>query len=70
MPPILILNTRAVLDIQTLKNSHNNYDYEMMRVSQFIRDETGTSFYGTKMMVAEWNSVPEYNTSLVSKIGT
>ena len=39
---------------------------QMNRVSTFIRSETGNSFYGTRMMVAEWNGVPEYGKSTVS----
>ena len=44
---------------------------QMSRVSTFIRSQTGNSFYGTKMMVAEWNGVPEYGESTVScKVST
>ena len=39
---------------------------QMFRVSSFIRSQTGNSFYGTRMMVAEWNGVPEYERSIVS----
>ena len=39
---------------------------QMSRVSTFIRSETGDSFYGTRMMVAEWDGVPEYQESTVS----
>ena len=35
-------------------------------VSSFIRSETGNSFYGTKMMVAEWDSVPLFDRRTVS----
>ena len=41
-------------------------DSQMNTVSSFIRSETGNSFYGTKMMVAEWNGVPKYEGSIVS----
>ena len=42
-------------------------DYtQMSRVSSFIRFQTGSSFYGTTMMVAEWNGVPKYQGSIVS----
>ena len=36
------------------------------RVNEFIRSETGNSFYGTRMLVAEWNGVPKYQGSIVS----
>ena len=36
-----------------------NYS-QMNRVSSFIRDQTDNSFYGSKMMVAEWDGVAEY----------
>ena len=39
---------------------------QMIRVSSFIQSETGNSFYGTRMMVAEWNGVPKYHGSIVS----
>ena len=47
-------------------------DYsQMRRVSRFIRSQTGNSFYGSSMMVAEWNDVPEYDGSIVScKVST
>ena len=42
-------------------------DYsQMSRVSSFIRDQTYNSFYGTRMMVAEWDGVAEYSGSYVS----
>ena len=41
-------------------------DSQMNTVSSFIRSETGNSFYGTRMMVAEWNGVPEDHGSIVS----
>ena len=41
-------------------------DSQMSTVSSFIRSETGDSFYGTRMMVAEWNGVPKYDGSIVS----
>ena len=40
----------------------------MITISNFIRDETGDNFYGTKMMVAEWNGVAEYGGNSVSLI--
>ena len=39
---------------------------QMSRVSSFIRSETDNSFYGTRMMVAEWRGVPKYLGSIVS----
>ena len=43
------------------------YDYnQIRRVSRFIRTQTGDSFYGSRMIVAEWNGVPEYDGSIVS----
>ena len=41
-------------------------DSQMSTVSSFIRSETGDSFYGTRMMVAEWDGVPELGESIVS----
>ena len=41
-------------------------DSQMNTVSSFIRSETGDSFYGTRMMVAEWNGVRENYGSIVS----
>ena len=38
----------------------------MSTVSRFIRDETGDKFYGSRMMVAEWDGVAEYNGFSVS----
>ena len=39
---------------------------QMSRVSSFIRSRTGRSFYGTRMMMAEWNDVPEYQGYIVN----
>ena len=36
---------------------------QMDNVSSFIQSETGDNFNGTRMMVAEWSSVPQYNES-------
>ena len=41
-------------------------DSQMNRVSGFIRSKTGNSFSATRMMVAEWRGVPEYQRSIVS----
>ena len=40
----------------------------MTTVSTFIQYETGHSFYGSRMMVAEWNGVAEYGGSSVSLV--
>ena len=40
----------------------------MNEVSSHIRSETGADFYGTWMMVAEWNNVPLHDGSRVSLI--
>ena len=47
-------------------------DYsQIRRVSSFVRSQTGNSFYGRGMIVAEWNGVPEYYGSIVScKVST
>ena len=40
---------------------------QISRVSSFIRSQSGNDdFSGTKMMVAEWESVPQYEESTVS----
>ena len=42
-------------------------DYTQMNtVSNFIRSQTRNTFYGTRMMVTEWNGVPKYQGSIVS----
>ena len=44
-------------------------DYsQMSTVSSFIRAQTDENFYGTTMMVAEWDSVAEYYGFSVSSI--
>ena len=40
---------------------------QMCEVSSFIRSWTNKAFYGTRMMVAEWNSVRESKGNSVSK---
>ena len=45
---------------------YSSSDSSMTTVSSFIRDETGDNFYGSRMMVAEWNGVAEYGGSSVS----
>ena len=39
---------------------------QMSRVSTFIQSQTDNTFNGTTMMVAEWNSVPQDDRSIVS----
>ena len=39
---------------------------QMSRVSSFVQSQTGDVFYGTRMMVAEWDDVPRYQGSIVS----
>ena len=43
-------------------------DPSMISVSSFIRNETGNDFYGTQMMVVEWNGVPLFSGNSVSII--
>ena len=46
-------------------------DYsQMSRVSSFIRDQTDNSFYGTRMMVAEWDGVARYSGSSGSSVSS
>ena len=40
--------------------------YQMDTVSRFIGSETSDIFFGTRMIVAEWSSVPQYGKSNVS----
>ena len=49
-------------------NTYSSSDSSMSTVSAFVRDETGDSFYGSRMMVAEWNGVAESGGSSVSVI--
>ena len=64
-------------DIDTSRTGSVKYtqfttsDYtQMSRVSSFIQSQTGNSFSGTRMMVAEWNGVPKYQRSTVSYVST
>ena len=43
-----------------------NYYTQRNTVSSFIRTSTGDSFYGTRMMVVEWDGVARYSGSSVS----
>ena len=46
---------------------YTSFDYQMMNtVSRFIRSQTISTFYGTRMIVAEWSSVPQYGKPNVS----
>ena len=40
--------------------------YQMRSVSRFIESQTIDIFSGTRMIVAEWSSVPQYGKSNVS----
>ena len=42
----------------------------MGNVSDFVQSQTGDSFSGTRMMVAEWREVPQKNRSTVSYVVT
>ena len=39
-------------------------------ISEHIRSETGTSFYGQWMLVAEWKGIPLYSNFFVSACNT
>ena len=41
-------------------------DFQLSTVSEFIEDETRDLFTGTRMMIAEWSGVAEYNGNFVS----
>ena len=47
-------------------DTYSSSDSAMTTVSSFIRNETGDNFYGSSMMVAEWDGVAEYGGSSVS----
>ena len=49
-------------------DTYSSTGLSMTTVSSFIRNETGDSFYGTKMMVAEWNGVSQYNGNSVGSL--
>ena len=62
-------------DINTIYNGTVQYtDFEtyspdgseMKNVSDFIQSQTGDSFSGTRMMVAEWREVPQNKKEPVS----
>ena len=57
-----IAGTVRYTDFDTYSSSGTS----MTTVSAFIRSETGDNFYGTRMMVAEWNGVSQYNGISVS----
>ena len=61
------INTRIAGSVQYADfYTYSSTDSAMTTVSSFIRNETGDSFYGSRMMVAEWNGVAEYGGSSVS----
>ena len=41
--------------------------FNLLDVSNFIEEETGVTFEGTRMMVAEWDGVAQYNGDPVSE---
>ena len=49
-------------------NTYSSSGSSMTTVSRFVRDQTGNNFYGTKMMVAEWNGVAQFGGSSVRVI--
>ena len=58
-------------DITTSSTGYVRYsesftNSQLTVVSELIRSETGTSFYGKWMLVAEWNEVPLLSQSSVS----
>ena len=57
-------------DIDTSSTGYVRYsesfNSQLTVVSELIRSETETSFYGIWMLVAEWNGVPLYSQSSVS----
>ena len=59
-----IAGTVQYTDFDTYSSSGSS----MTIVSSFIQGQTGDNFSGTKMMVAEWNGVPEASRSSVSVI--
>ena len=59
-------------DIDTSSTGYVRYsesfNSQLSVVSEHIRSETGTSFYGIWMLVAEWNGVPLLSRSFVSML--
>ena len=59
-------------DIDTSSTGYVRYSVlfisQLNVVSEYIRSETNTSFYGTWMLVAEWNGVPLLSGSSVSML--
>ena len=57
-------------DIDTSSTGYVRYsesfNWQLNSVSEHIRSEIGTSFYGTWMLVAEWNGVPLLSQNSVS----
>ena len=45
-------------------------NYQLMSVSSFIESQTGFSFSGTTMMVAEWDHVAKYGGTSVSSFSS
>ena len=60
-------------DIDTSSTGYVHYsesftNSQLTVVSELIRSETGTSFYGQWMLVAEWNGVPLLSQSSVNML--
>ena len=51
--------------VQYTQFTSTNYT-QMSRVSSFIQNQTDNSFYGTRMMVVEWDGVAKYHGFSVS----
>ena len=61
------INTQIAGSVRyTTFDTYSSGDSSITGVSSFIRDETGDDFYGTRMMVAEWNGVSRFNGVSVS----
>ena len=61
-----VTGTVRYTDFDTYSSSGSS----MTTVSSFIRSETGDNFYGTRMLVAEWNGVSQFNGISVSVFGS
>ena len=63
------INTQIAGSVQyTDFYTYSSTDSAMTTISSFIRDETEDNFYGSRMMVAEWNGVAEFDEPFVSHI--
>ena len=51
----------------TVRYTAFSSDYSQLNaVSSFIRSQSSNYFYGTRMMIAEWNGVPRFSGPSVS----